>query len=78
MEKKQTAVTLLFLEFKTLSKAMRNAGDTNSSNLIDFLCEREEMALKLEREQIEEAWGAGSFDGGVLGASEYYEETFKP
>ncbi len=49
---KQTAVKLLFEEFKALSQSMRDAGDELSANLIDFLCEREEQALEMEKQQI--------------------------
>jgi hypothetical protein len=47
---KQTAVELLFLEFKSLSKISRDAGDIESANLIDFLCEREQQAKEMEKE----------------------------
>jgi hypothetical protein len=51
-EKKQTAVTLLFQEFKALSEVMRKAGDEKNANLIDCLCEREEVAKQMEKEQM--------------------------
>ena len=71
---KQTAVTLLFEEFRALSEAMRKAGDEQSANLIDFLCEREDVAKQMEREQIIEAaerWKGTNF------AEQYYNETYK-
>jgi len=43
-----TAVELLFNEFKALSKSSRDAGDELSANLIDFLCEREQVAKEME------------------------------
>jgi hypothetical protein len=48
--KQQTAVELLFLEFKSLSKVSRDAGDEQTANLIDFLCEREQQAKEMEKE----------------------------
>jgi hypothetical protein len=51
-ETKQTAMELLFLEFKSLSKVSRDAGDEQTANLIDFLCEREQQAKEMEKEQI--------------------------
>jgi hypothetical protein len=75
-EKKQTAVTLLFQEFRALSEVMRKAGDEKNANLIDCLCEREEVAKQMEKEQIETAWYDG-ISGGQCGTSqEYYNETF--
>ena len=48
----KTPMNLLFEEFKVLSKNMRFAGDIESANLIDFLCEREEVALIAEKQYI--------------------------
>ncbi len=50
--KQETAVTLLFEEFRALSEDTRKAGDEQSANLIDFLCEREDVAKQMEREQM--------------------------
>ena len=50
---------LLFEEFESLSKASRNAGDTQTSGLIDFLCERKAVALEKEKEQIMNAYEDG-------------------
>jgi hypothetical protein len=73
---KQTAVTLLFQEFKALSEVMRKAGDEKNANLIDCLCEREEVAKQMEKEQIKGAWYNG-ISGGQCGDSEqYYNETY--
>ena len=84
MEKKQTAVTLLFQEFRALSEATRKAGDEQSANLIDFLCEREDVAKQMEKEQIEMACNQQEFeDIDGLGICEtiskgqqYYNETY--
>lgn len=65
---KQTAVTLLFQEFRALSEATRKAGDEQSANLIDFLCEREDVAKAMEREQLKEMY---------LKGIENYDPTFK-
>jgi hypothetical protein len=54
-ETKQTAVELLFLEFKSLSKVSRDAGDEQTANLIDFLCEREQQAKEMEKSILTEA-----------------------
>jgi hypothetical protein len=76
-EKKQTAVTLLFQEFKALSEVMRKAGDEKNANLIDCLCEREEVAKQMEKEQIIEAAKKSCLDWGADKYSEqYYNETY--
>jgi hypothetical protein len=76
MEKKQTAVTLLFQEFKALSEVMRKAGDEKNANLIDCLCEREEVAKQMEKEQIETAWHDGIMGGQCGDSEQYYNETY--
>ena len=82
---KQTAVELLFLEFKALSKVSRNAGDEESANLIDFLCEREQQAKEMEKQQIIDAFNNGEFfpsdyyhpnNPSVDGSETYYNETY--
>jgi hypothetical protein len=74
---KQTAVTLLFQEFKALSEAMRKAGDEQSANLIDFLCEREDVAKQMEKEQIKDAAKKSCLDWGADKYSEqYYNENY--
>lgn len=83
-EKKQTAVTLLFQEFRALSEVMRKAGDEKNANLIDCLCEREEVAKQMEKEQIISACNQQEFeDFDGLGICEtiskgqqYYNETY--
>jgi hypothetical protein len=78
-EKKQTAVTLLFQEFKALSEVMRKAGDEKNANLIDCLCEREEVAKQMEKEQIIDARQDGIdavFKGYSISNEEYYNETY--
>jgi hypothetical protein len=78
MEKKQTAVTLLFQEFKALSEVMRKAGDEKNANLIDCLCEREEVAKQMEKEQIIDAtiilWDEST--GNAIYGLEYYNKTY--
>lgn len=84
MQKKQTAVTLLFQEFRALSEATRKAGDEQSANLIDFLCEREVVVKQMEKERIIDACNQEEFqDIDGLGIHEtiskgeqYYNETF--
>jgi hypothetical protein len=81
---KQTAVKLLFEEFKALSKSMRDAGDVSSANLIDFLCEREQVALEMEKQQIIDACNQkefGDIDGmgiheTITKGEQYYEQTY--
>ena len=77
-ETKQTAVELLFLEFKSLSKVSRDAGDEQTANLIDFLCEREQQAKEMEKEQIMNAFNIGFKDTGLLFLTGelYYNETY--
>jgi hypothetical protein len=54
--KQQTAVQLLFAEFRALSETSRFAGDDATANLIDFLCEREQQAKEMEKEQKANTW----------------------
>ncbi len=74
----KTAMQLLFEEFESLSKASRNAGDTQTAGLIDFLCERKAVALEKEKEQIIDAYYA-KIDG-IFGyreeGQEYYNQTY--
>lgn len=53
---------LLFKEFEALSKASRDAKDLQTANLIDFLCERKQVALEKEKEQIMDAYWQGAED----------------
>lgn len=55
----KSAMQLLFEEFESLSKASRDAGDTQTSGLIDFLCERKTVALEKEKEQLQKAFSDG-------------------
>lgn len=81
---KQTAVTLLFQEFRALSEVMRKAGDEKNANLIDCLCEREEVAKQMEKEQIVEAWDKRCSYGVVSqtwkiqtkNGEQYFNETY--
>lgn len=82
--KKQTAVELLFKEFKTLSENSRFAGDNTTANLIDFLCERESVALEKEKEQIINAYWNGIISEidnhdelPTDRAEQYYKETYE-
>jgi hypothetical protein len=76
MEKKQTAVTLLFQEFRALSEVMRKAGDEKNANLIDCLCEREEVAKAMEKEQIVNSYRRGCMSDDIKFADDYYNETY--
>ena len=58
----KTAMQLLFKEFEALSKASRDAKDLQTANLIDFLCERKQVALEKEKEQIMDAYWQGAED----------------
>ena len=73
---KPTAVTLLFREFRALSEATRKAGDEQSANLIDFLCEREDVAKHFEKQQIGDAYRRGFISDDIKLADDYYTETF--
>lgn len=75
----KSAMQLLFEEFESLSKASRDAGDTQTSGLIDFLCERKTVALEKEKEQIIDAHKRGSmFNGWALEHEheQYYNQTY--
>lgn len=81
----KTAMQLLFEEFEALSKASRDAKDLQTANLIDFLCERKQVAIEKEKEQIKDAWDAGMSEGiGTTMADldwngefiNYYNETY--
>jgi hypothetical protein len=73
-EKKQTAVTLLFQEFRALSEVMRKAGDEKNANLIDCLCEREDVAKQMEKEEIMKV--VMDFGWSKEKADKYYNETY--
>ncbi len=64
---------LLFEEFESLSKASKDAGDTQTSGLIDFLCERKLVALEKEREQLLNAFRDNSWNKSF---NQYYSETY--
>lgn len=78
----QTAMDLLFAKFKALSESSRFAGDDKTANLIDFLCEREDVAKQHEKKQIIDAWRNGDNDSMYSPkeldqhAEEYYKETY--
>jgi hypothetical protein len=69
----KTAMQLLFEEFESLSKASKDAGDTQTSGLIDFLCERKLVALEKEREQLLNAFRDNSWNKSF---NQYYSETY--
>lgn len=82
--KQQTAMQLLFAEFKSLSETARFSGDEQTANLIDFLCEREPMALKKEEEQIINAFAEGHARFTECGefeleekANQYFNQTYR-
>jgi hypothetical protein len=72
-ETKQTAVQLLFAEFRALSKTSRFAGDDATANLIDFICEYEQEAKEMEKKQIMQAHYAPKY--GCF-TEDYYELTY--
>ena len=78
----KTAMQLLFEEFESLSKASKDAGDTETAGLIDFLCERKAVALEKEKEQIIEAHGIRGWykpedkTSGTTTGEEYYNQTY--
>ena len=77
--KQQTAMELLFEEFKALSENMRQAGDEAYANTIDFLCERKEAAIAMEKKQIINAAKTVLFNStgqGDTAAEQYYNETY--
>ena len=72
----QTAMELLFEEFKALSENMRQAGDEAYANTIDFLCERKESAIAMEKEQMIK-FANYCVNGDLLkDAEQYYNETY--
>jgi hypothetical protein len=75
MANKQTAAETLFNVFKVMSKNMKDAGDEQFANTLDYLCnEYEDKTLAMEKEQIEEAYNTTY---GFIDGKEYYEKTFK-
>lgn len=53
MKTKQTAVDTLFDVFKVMSNSMREAGDEQYANILDYLCnEFLNKAKAMEKEQI--------------------------
>jgi hypothetical protein len=83
METKQTAVKALFNVFKVMSKNMRDAGDEQFANTIDYLCnEYEDKTLAMEKEQIIDACNSNfNYDKDkqllpTLG-EQYYKETYE-
>jgi hypothetical protein len=58
----KTAMQLLFEEFESLSKSSRDAGDSQTAGLIDFLCERKAVALEKEKEQINVSFISGAIE----------------
>ena len=84
MEKKQTAVEALFNVFKVMSKNMRDAGDEQFANTIDYLCnEYEDKTLAMEKEQIINAHEQGRDDFlqerhyNAMYGKGYYNETYR-
>ena len=79
---------LLFEEFESLSKSSRDAGDSQTAGLIDFLCERKAVALEKEKEQIVNAYDRGykacdldealEINKTMFSGEKYYEQTYKP
>ena len=79
---------LLFEEFESLSKSSRDAGDSQTAGLIDFLCERKVVALEKEKEQIVSAYDRGykscdldealEINKTMFSGERYYEQTYKP
>ena len=84
----KTAMQLLFEEFESLSKSSRDAGDSQTAGLIDFLCERKAVALEKEKNQIVEAYDRGykacdldealEINKTMFSGERYYEQTYKP
>jgi hypothetical protein len=84
----KTAMQLLFEEFESLSKSSRDAGDSQTAGLIDFLCERKAVALEKEKEQIVNAYDRGykacdldealEINKTMFSGEKYYEQTYKP
>jgi hypothetical protein len=81
MENKQTAVKTLFNIFKVMSKNMRDAGDEQFANTLDYLCnEYEDKTSAMEKEQIAKAYANGvvneiSIYNTITGVK-YYNETY--
>lgn len=80
MENKQTAVDTLFEVFKVMSNAMREAGDEQYANILDYLCDEFlNKAKAMEKEQIKDAYNFGYLDYTINmneNAEQYYNETY--
>lgn len=74
MKTKQTAVDTLFDVFKVMSNSMREAGDEQYANILDYLCnEFLNKAKEMEKEQIAEAFNNSYW---FIDGQQYYEETY--
>lgn len=74
METKQTAVDTLFDVFKVMSNSMREAGDEQYANILDYLCnEFLNKAKEMEKEQIAEAFNNSYW---FIDGQQYYEKTY--
>jgi hypothetical protein len=79
MENKQTAVDTLFEVFKVMSNSMREAGDEQYANILDYLCnEFLNKAKQMEKEQIKQAFKDCHDLGHIYGldTEQYYNETY--
>ena len=65
---------LLFEEFEALSKVSRDAGDTRTAGLIDFLCERKAVALEKEKEQMIDFYNWMKINDSAEGYFHYSDE----
>jgi len=93
MEDKQTAVQTLFNIFKVMSKHMRDSGDEQYANTLEFLCnEFEDKTLAMEKEQLIDARDSyinqmlkvnddlliyGEAQYKEMTSEQYYNETYK-
>jgi hypothetical protein len=82
MESKQTAVETLFNVFNVMSKNMRDAGDEQFADTLDYLCnEYEGKTLSMEKEQIKDAYTDGCIGelyelNAYYTSEKYYNETY--
>jgi sulfatase maturation enzyme AslB (radical SAM superfamily) len=78
---KQTAVEWLIEQMKTYNMTV-SVHNTSHQNVMDFY-KAIEQAKEMEKEQIENAFNYGVYDGGGLikkykmSGEKYYNETFK-
>jgi hypothetical protein len=72
----KTPMQLLFEEMETLSEISKFAGDTTTSGLIDFLCERKDVSVEHERKFIMDVYRDGCNMASIVPPDKYYDTNF--